>query len=180
MNLFRDLPPRDRDGNLHVVVEVPRGSKVKLKYDVELGAFVWSRSLSLGLRFPYDFGFVPQTLAEDGDGLDAVVFAGEASYPGVVVPSRIIGALRVVQSRDGQPKKRNDRLLVVPIAQHRRDELADVSQLPLRVREETETFFAASLALTGKVVEFQGWASADEASSGVDAAALRYLASLGS
>lgn len=178
MNLFRDLATHDRDGNLLVVVEVPRGSKVKIKYDHELGAFVWSRSLSLGLRFPYDFGFVPRTLAEDGDGVDAIVFAEESTHPGVVVPSRVIGALRVVQKRDGQPDKRNDRLIAIPIAQHRRDGLTDIAQLPTRVKEEIEAFYLASLALTGKVVHLSGWADADEANDGVTAAAQRYAATL--
>ena len=111
-NLVDDVPSRDRAGSLHVVVEAPRGSTVKLKYDPDTGRFVWSRALVLGLRFPYDFGFFPQTLAGDGEPLDALVYAEAGSFPGVIVPGRAIGALRVEQRRDGEPVKRNDRVLL--------------------------------------------------------------------
>lgn len=163
VNLLHELPLYDDTGRVRVVVEVPRGSGVKLKYDDRLGLFTWSRALSLGIRYPYDFGFFPQTLAGDGDAVDAVIYAEEGSYPGVVVPARVLGALRVEQQRPGQPVKRNDRILVVPASAHRRKQLSDIAHLPQRVLDELEAFFAASLALTGKSVRFCGWADADEA-----------------
>lgn len=142
---------------------MPRGSQVKLKYDPDTGTFVWSRPMPLGIRYPYDFGFLPSTLADDGDELDALVFTEVTSYPGVVVPARPIGALRVRQQRDGGPVKCNDRVIVVPAVEHRRAGLRCVSELPGRVRDEIQAFFAASLVLTGKTVAFQGWASVAEA-----------------
>lgn len=174
LNLFRDLPTRDDGGRLLIAVESPRGSDVKIKYDETLLAFVWSRSLTLGLRFPFDFGFVPRTLADDGDALDAVVYADSGTAPGVIVPSRVIGALRIAQQRDGQPEKRNDRIIAVPVAEHRYDHLTDVTQLATRVRGEIESFFVASLALTGKNIELRGWASAPEAESLIDQARDRF------
>ena len=177
VNLLRDIPLRDPDGNLRVVVEVPAGSRVKLKYDPTLDLFVWSRGFSLGVSFPYDFGFLPQTIAEDDDALDALVFTDTGSFPGVVVPSRLIGGLRVEQQRDGGPVKRNDRLLVVPVNDHRNDHINDVGQLSSRVTEEIVEFFAASLALTGKLVRFRGWADREEAAAIVAAAEQRFRAS---
>lgn len=174
VNLLHDLPLRDESGRVRVVVEVPRGSGVKLKYDDRLGLFVWSRALCLGIRYPYDFGFLPQTLAGDGDALDAVVFAEETSYPGVVVPARAIGALRVEQQRRGHAVKRNDRVLVVPASAHRRKQLDDIGAVPQRVLDELEAFFAASLALTGKSVRFCGWADAAEATRLIDDAHAHY------
>jgi inorganic pyrophosphatase len=173
-NLYRDLPTRDGRGRLLIVVEAPRGSEVKIKYDEALGVFVWSRSLTLGMRFPFDFGFVPRTLADDGDGLDALVYADVGTSPGVVVPSRVIGALRIAQQRTGEAEKRNDRLVVVPEAEHRYAHLTDVTELPERVRAEIETFFTTSLALTGKYIELRGWASADEAERLVDEGVRRF------
>jgi inorganic pyrophosphatase len=174
VNLLHELPLRDERGHVRVVVEVPRGSGVKLKYDDDLGVFVWSRALCLGIRYPYDFGFLPQTLAGDGDALDAVVFAEVGSSPGVVVPARVIGALRVEQQRPGQPVKRNDRVLVVPASAHRRTQLDDISGVPERVLDELQAFFAASLALTGKNVGFRGWADAAEAIRLIDDAHAQY------
>ena len=168
------LPLYAGDGVVHVVVEVPRGSQIKLKYDPVMGAFVWSRAMPHGLRFPYDFGFLPRTYAEDNDAADALIYSEVASYPGVVVPSRIIGALRVEQKRDGQPVKRNDRILVVPINEHRCSHINDVHQIPERERDELVEFFRASLAMTGKKVTFRGWADALEATELVAAAHARY------
>lgn len=176
VNLLRDVPLRDGDGNVRVVVEVPAGSRVKLKYDADLNLFVWSRGLSLGVCFPYDFGFLPRTLAEDGDALDAFVYADVPSHPGVVVPGRVLGALRVEQQRDAQPAKRNDRMLVVPLHAHRKEALSDISHLPTRVRNEIEEFFRASLVLTGKNVRFLGWADAAEAGEILARAEERYAA----
>lgn len=174
VNLLHDLPLRDEAGHVRVVVEVPRGSGVKLKYDDRLGLFVWSRALSLGIRYPYDFGFFPQTLAGDGDAMDAVVFAEEGSYPGVVVPARVIGALRVEQQRPGQAVKRNDRVLVVPASAHRRKQIGDIGGVPQRTLDELQAFFAASLALTGKSVRFCGWADAAEATRLIEDAHIDY------
>lgn len=170
------LPIRSESGHLHVVVEVPAGSTVKLKYDEDLGAFTWSRRLSAGVSYPFDYGFVPGTRSGDGEALDALVYSDVGSYPGVVVPSRIIGALRVEQQRDQQPIKRNDRLLVVPAFDHQRDAIRDISDVAPRALDEIEEFFRASLVLTGKRVRFQGWADAVEAEGLVDMAVLRLAA----
>jgi inorganic pyrophosphatase len=157
-----------------MVVETPRGSGIKFAYDELSRTFVWSRPLIAGLTFPYDFGFLPQTLGDDGDALDALLLTDLGSHPGVVVPARVIGALRVEQFRDGQPTKRNDRLMLMPCNEHRSGHIEEVADLPARVREEIEAFFLASLKLTGKKIEFRGWADAAEAKALVDQAALQF------
>src|SRR5262249_15934137 len=94
MNLkaFRD------DRSLNVIVESPRGATVKFKYDLELDRIVLSRPLPLGVVYPHDWGFVPQTRASDGDPVDAVIVWDGVSYPGVLVPCRPIGVLNVEQT----------------------------------------------------------------------------------
>lgn len=148
-----------------MVVETPRGSGTKYAYEESTNTFVWSRPLIAGLTFPYDFGFLPQTMSGDGDALDAMLLTDVGSHPGVVVPSRVLGALRVEQYREGQPTKRNDRIMLIPINEHRSEHIRDVAALPIRVREELEEFFLSSLRLTGKSIEFRGWANAAEASA---------------
>jgi len=162
VNLLRELPLRTDRGDFLVVVEVPKGSSVKLKYNASSGVFEWSRALRYGLSFPYDFGFFPRTVAGDRDAIDAMVLSDVGSYPGVVVPSRIIGALRVTQSR-GIHERRNDRILVVPVNEHRWSHIRNASDLPKRVREELREFFRSALVLTGKAVTFGGFANANEA-----------------
>lgn len=154
-----------------MVVETPRGSGIKFAYDASSGTFVWSRPLVGGLTFPHDFGFLPQTLGDDGDALDAMLLTDLGSHPGVVVPSRVLGVLRVEQFREGQPTKRNDRIMLMPLNEHRSEHIREVDDLPKRIREEIEAFFQASLLLTGKKIEFRGWAPASEAHALIDKAA---------
>ncbi len=173
MNLEDDIPLRSGKQDFHVVVETPAHSRVKLKYDPKLG-FVWSRPLTLGVSYPYDFGFFPQTRAEDGDALDALLYTSVPSHPGVIVAARVIGALRVEQKRPRQKVKRNDRVIVVPVDEKRRADVSDVRELPSRVRDELAEFFQAAIVLTGKVIRLRGWAGAAEARRLVNAAAKRY------
>ena len=106
--------PRTQEGAALVVVETPRGSGNKLKYDPELGAFKLDRVLPAGMTFPFDFGFLPQTVAEDGDPLDVIVLLNSPAFPGCVVPARLIGNIEARQKGAGTHDwKRNDRLLAV-------------------------------------------------------------------
>jgi inorganic pyrophosphatase len=73
------VPTRSAKGGFHVVVESPRGSRVKIKYDPTLRAFRFSRPLTSGLQYPYDWGFIPGTVGPDGDPLDAMVFSDFAT-----------------------------------------------------------------------------------------------------
>ena len=173
-NLYSELPLRDDAGNVRVVVETPAGSRVKYKYDERLGIFQWSRQLPAGERYPFDYGFLPQTLADDGDGVDALVWAEQGTQSGVVVPARVIGALRVEQQRDGGPIKRNDRIVTVPVFDPTSPGARDIGELPADLRAELERFFTASLAHTGKQIRLCGWADAAEAVAFVDAAARRF------
>jgi len=174
MNLLRDLPLRDPAGFVRVVVETPAGSRVKYKYDEQLGVFVWSRLLVSGTRYPFDYGFLPRTLAEDGDAVDAIVLASEPTHPGVVVPARIVGALRVEQQRNGGPVKRNDRIVAVPVLDPTGPQPTDIGDVDAAVRAEIEQFFTASLARTGKRIQLCGWADAAEANALVAAAEQRF------
>ncbi|HEY6912379.1 MAG TPA: inorganic diphosphatase [Myxococcales bacterium] len=162
MQLHR-LPPRDGDGAVRVVVEAPRGCGVKLKYDPRLGAFEYGRVLPLGLTYPYDWGFVPGTRADDGDPLDALVLGDVPSYPGVVIPSRPIGVVQVDQKNEDGERERNDRLILVPLGNDRCAGLRDAAALPRRAREEIERFFLDTTFFTQKDARVLGWKGPKEA-----------------
>jgi inorganic pyrophosphatase len=165
MNLAA-IPAFDGGDVFHVIVEAPRGSTLKLKYEPKWEAMSVSRPLPLGVVFPYDWGFVPSTKAPDGDPLDALLLWDVASYPGVIVKCRAIGVLQVEQNRS--PKEptervRNDRILAVPIEARREHGVRDLDVLPARVRQELEQFTIAATALEGKDVRVVGWGDAHAA-----------------
>jgi inorganic pyrophosphatase len=149
-----------------VVVESPRGSTVKLKFDPAVGAMTLSRPLTYGLRYPFDWGFVPGTRAADGDPLDAMLAWDTETYPGVVIPCRALGVVKVDQksARTGR-RERNDRVVALPIPSPRFDHLRTAGDLPARIRREIETFFVAVTALERKHVRILGWGGPEAALS---------------
>jgi len=164
MDLHR-IPALDGD-TVHVVVESPRDSPLKLKYEERWQAMSVSRPLPAGLVYPFDWGFVPSTLAPDGDPLDAMVLWDVPSFPGVVLRCRTIGVIYVEQNKtnfDPSVRVQNDRVLVVPVEARREADLREASALPARVHAELEHFAGAATALEGKDVRITGWGRAAEA-----------------
>jgi inorganic pyrophosphatase len=170
--LVSDLPPFDAQHNLRVVVETPRGANIKIKYDEDLGCFSLSRILPLGVTYPYDFGFVPQTLAQDGDPLDVMVLIDALTYPGVVISCRLLGALHVEER--GLRGRPNHRLVAVPVKAARKDELRNFSDLGRRMQQELERFFVMSSAFTSKDPVVRGWVGPDAAFEMVQRSISRY------
>lgn len=170
MTLIRDLDAYDDQGRVLVVVETPKGSAVKLKYAPDLEAFRWSRALPTGMVFPGDYGFVPGTLAGDGEQLDALVLGTSAGQSGIVIPCRVLGALELYQQRASEPEKDNHRLLAVPANEHRFAHLANAADLGQRRLDELEAFFRAYLALTGKSIRTAGWLDAASAAALIESA----------
>jgi len=153
-NLLR-LPARAPDGALHVVVETPAACRVKLKYSPDLGTFVLSRPLALGVAYPFDWGFVPSTRAADGDPVDAMILSDAGTFPGVVMCCRPLAVLQVEQNAKSGGRERNDRIVAEPVAARR-------PTLPLadRVRKELEGFFEAATFGENKALRILGWTDA--------------------
>ena len=157
----------------HVVVESPRGSTLKLKWDPHLGAMSVSRPLNFGLSFPYDWGFVPSTKADDGDPVDIMVVHDATTFPGIVLPCRIIGVLQIEQKRKGKAE-RNDRLFAVPRRSHSEQGLQDIRDLSKPTLQEFEKFFIATDELEDKKLEIIGWKGPKSAMQAIKEAA-KYL-----
>jgi len=159
-----------KDGSLNVMVESPRGSSVKFKYDPDDEVMMLARPLPLGLIYPYDWGFVASTRAADGDPLDAVILWDGTSYPGVIVPCRAIGVLNVEQANpQSKRRERNDRIAVLPTKAPRQEEVASIFDLTERVRAELEQFFLHAVAFEGKELSLLGWQGPEEALAAVQA-----------
>jgi inorganic pyrophosphatase len=141
---------------VYAVVETPRGSTCKLEFDTKLHVFTLAKPLMAGLSYPYDWGFIPSTKAEDGDPLDVLIIHDAQTYPGVVLRCRPLGILEIEQKSKGR-KERNDRVFAVPDRSPLETDLTDIRTLPGRAREELEEFFRATNALEDKKLQFLGW-----------------------
>jgi inorganic pyrophosphatase len=162
------------EGGYHVIVETPRGSGNKLKYDPKLRAFMWSRPLVLGLTYPFEWGFFPGTIAPDGDPLDAFVLTDAPTFPGIVIECRPVAVLELEQNVKKQKgRERNDRVLVLPLKAPRHDSIRDLGDVPERVRQEVEQFFLAATFGEDKDAKILGWKGATAARSLIERSARR-------
>jgi inorganic pyrophosphatase len=174
-HLLSNLPAYSEDGAVHAVVEAPKGSLVKLKYEIKLGAFTVAHSLPLGLSYPFDWGFVPSTQGPDGDPLDILILHEASTYPGVVLPCRPLGVVEMDQEEKGGERERNDRVIVMPAWHDRVGEFEHPSDLPARLKEEIEQFFLSTTFFTGKKPEILGWKGPKKASSIIKTSHKSYL-----
>lgn len=146
----------DKEGSLRVVVETPRGSRNKYSYDPEEQIFVLKKVLPAGMSFPYDFGFIPGTKAEDGDPVDVLVLMDEPAFPGCVLTARLIGAIEAEEVEGGK-KQRNDRLIAVSNTSHSYANVKNVQGLGERLLKDLEKFFKTYQELEGKEFHLLGW-----------------------
>lgn len=144
--------PDGDDPTIEVHVEVPMGSRNKYELDKERGAYVLDRMLFSAVHYPGDYGFIEDTLAKDGDPLDAVVILGEPTFPGCRIEARILGNLDMADDA-GQ----DDKLLCVPHTDPRWRHLHDVDDVPEHMKAEISHFFQVYKDLEHKDVEVRGW-----------------------
>src|SRR5215472_16114772 len=138
-----DLSPCTPEGHLRIVVDTPKGSRNKYKWDEDLKLFRLTKVLPPGFAFPWNYGFLPRTRSEDGDPLDALVLMEESVFCGCVIVARPRGI--VLSETDGD---RNDRLIVSPVGEHEDRIYAD--SLPDRLFLEIEAFFEGYHRLRGQ------------------------------
>jgi inorganic pyrophosphatase len=130
---------KDRD-ILRVIVETPKGSRNKYAYDESLRIFALKKVLPAGMAFPYDFGFVPSTKAEDGDPTDVLVLMDEPAFPGCLLKCRVIGIIEGEQSSKKE-KERNDRVIAIEQANHSYAHVDHIDDLGKTFIHELEEFF---------------------------------------
>jgi inorganic pyrophosphatase len=141
-------------------VETPKGSPVKLDYDVKNQVFAYGHPLMLGLSYPYDWGFFPRTRGQDGDPLDALILHESATFPGVVMACRLIGVVCLTEKEAQKGRLRNDRVICVPDAAAHYSDARDV---PRALQKELEHFFEATAHLAKKTIHIDGWRGPKEA-----------------
>lgn len=135
---------------VEVVVETPKGSHNKLKYDAERAAFRLSHVLPIGMTFPFDFGFLPDTAGGDGDPLDVLILMEAPCPTGCLVDVRLIGVLEVEQREQSGAVVRNDRLIGVAETSTTHAATRELTDLAPAVLDEIEAFFGQYNRLDGK------------------------------
>jgi len=167
---FDRIPPlpAGTEGEVNVVVDTPRGSRNKVKWDEALGVFTLSHVLTAGAVFPFDFGFVPGTCAEDGDAIDVLVLMEEPSFTGCLVSARLIGGIEAEQMQ-GERTFRNDRLLAVASQSRLYADVYDRGDLPPMLISEIENFFVSYNAMRDRMFRPTGRFGATQAMAAIRA-----------
>jgi len=132
-----------------VIIETPRGSRNKFDYDPETRLFALGGLLPEGMSFPFDFGFVPSTLGDDGDPLDVMVLMDAPAHVGCLLDVRLIGVIAAEQTEDGK-RTSNDRLLGVAVHTYQHEAIASIEDVSATVLSQVEEFFISYNKQHGK------------------------------
>jgi inorganic pyrophosphatase len=158
VKLYDIDPGNDSPEVVRVIIEIPKNSVNKYEYDGELGIFRLDRALYSPMHYPGDYGFIPGTLAEDGDPLDIMVLVDEASFTGCLMEARPVGVLHMVDGVENDQK-----ILAVPTRNPRFDSIHTIDQVYPHIRREIEYFFSIYKELQGAQTKMEGWGGPREA-----------------
>ncbi len=161
---FHDVPIGDDAPRIvNMIVEIPQGSSNKYEFDHELGVFKLDRTLFSPLYYPFDYGWVPNTLAEDGDPLDILVITSQPTFPGCLIAARPLGVLMM---RDD--KGPDEKILSVAAADPRFAGIEHLSDLPSHILKEIVHFFDIYKDLEDKETIVLGWQDVSTAYSVIE------------
>jgi inorganic pyrophosphatase len=153
MNLLHDIPAGSKD-EINVIVEINKGSKNKYEIDKETGLIALDRVMHSAQDYPFDYGFVPQTLWDDGDALDVVLLTTYPLFPGLLVAARPVGIMHMIDGGEADEK-----VIAVPVGDPRFKEVQDLADVNAHTLKEIAHFFATYKQIQGKEVqvgEFEG------------------------
>lgn len=157
MNLWHEIDPGTKN-SMNVIVEINKGSKNKYEIDKKTGLIALDRVMHSAQDFPFDYGFVPQSLWHDGDPLDVVLLTTHPLVPGVLVKSRPVAIMRMIDSGEG-----DDKVIAVPVDDPRFEKITDLSDINPHTIKEIEHFYSTYKNLQNKVVEVKGFEGKSEA-----------------
>ena len=165
----QEVAEATREETVLAFIEIPRGSRNKYEFDEESGTFFLDRVLYSSVHYPTDYGFIPDTLADDGDHLDVCVLMTEPSFPGCTIVARPLGGL------DMRDEKGEDfKLLAVPVNDPRFAHYKSLDQVGKHWLREIETFFATYKLLENKETNILGWYGLDFARQQIEASRENY------
>lgn len=157
MNLLHDIPSGTAE-EMNVIIEIPKFSKNKYEIDKETGIIALDRVMHTAQDYPYDYGFVPQTLFDDGDALDVVLITTHPLAPGILVKARPVAIMEMIDGGE-----RDDKVIAVPVEDPRFDEIHDLKDLNKHFIKEVSHFFETYKKVQNKEVSVGEWHGAKEA-----------------
>ena len=137
------------------IIETPKGCRNKFDYDPDSGLFMLGGLLPEGMMFPFDFGFIPSTLGEDGDPLDILVLLDAPAHVGCLIEVRVIGVIKAEQMEDGKTES-NDRLLGVAVHSYDHEDLESINDVSKTLLDQVEQFFISYNKQRGKKFKVTG------------------------
>jgi inorganic pyrophosphatase len=159
-SLSPQLDPKK--GTCRAIIETPKGCRNKFDYDPDSGLFMLAGLLPEGMMFPFDFGFIPSTLGEDGDPLDILVLMDAPAHVGCLIEIRLIGIIEAEQTEDGKTVS-NDRLLGVAIHSYDHEDLESIKDVSKTLLEQLEEFFISYNKQRGKKFKVTGTGGPEKA-----------------
>ena len=151
------------EGNhINVIVETPLGSRIKYAYDPTMEVMKMKHQLPYGYFFAFNFGFIPNTQAEDGDPIDVVIYSDEPCISGALIECRVAGALLAKQKENGKTV-RNDRIIAVPAGVKIYDSIKNIQDIDRLVRTQLENFFVSYENYRGILFKTIKWISSTQA-----------------
>ena len=162
MNLLHDIPAGTAD-EMNVIIEIPKYSKNKYEIDKETGIIALDRVMHSAQDYPFDYGFVPQTLFDDGDALDVVLLTTYPLAPGILVKARPVAIMEMIDGGE-----RDDKVIAVPVDDPRFDDVKDIGDLNKHFIKETSHFFETYKKIQNKEVKLGEWHGANTAKSAFD------------
>jgi inorganic pyrophosphatase len=154
---------------VEAMIEIPAGSQNKYEFDKEKGVLRLDRVLYSPVHYPTDYGYIPETLEEDGDPIDILVMVTNPTIPGCIIDCRVVGVLSMADD-----KGVDNKLLGVPVNDPRFEQVHDIADVPPHALREIEHFFRTYKDLEGKSVDIRGWKDAAEADATLNRARAAY------
>lgn len=163
MNLWHDVPLGDKaPEEFNVIVEIPKGSKNKYEIDKETGLIKLDRAMKTSQDYPFDYGFAPQTLWEDGDALDVVILSTYPLMTNILVKVRPVAVMHMIDGGES-----DDKIIAVPVKDPRWDDTKDLGDLNKHNIKEYQHFFETYKSIENKEVSIGGFEGREKAMEAV-------------
>jgi inorganic pyrophosphatase len=161
--ILKNIKPVNEKGNLNVIIEIQKGSKNKYELDKETGLIMLDRVMYTGQDYPFDYGFVPNTLCEDGDPLDVILYTTYPLMPGVLVEARPVGVIKMIDGGEA-----DDKILAVPENDPRLKDMLSLETFPKHFVKEVQHFLETYKMIQNKIVKIENIEDINGAKKSID------------